>query len=84
MGFLKRFAFYVGMVLGLVTVAAAGTVALIYLFTGKFISVEVHDGKPVSTLMTADEVVAMMRTQVRKAKAAHEIEIQGGEDDVAE
>jgi len=84
MGVLKRLAFYKGMVLGLVTVAAAGTVALVYLFTGKFISIEIHEGKPVSTLMTADEVVARMRRQVSKAKAAQEIEIQGGEDDVAE
>jgi hypothetical protein len=84
MGFLKRFAFYLGMVLGLVAVATAGTVALIYLFTGKLISAEVHEGKPVATLMTVDEVVAMMRAQVSKAKAAHEIEIRGGEDDVAD
>jgi len=84
MGVLKRLAFYFGMVLGLVTVAAAGTVALVYLLTGKFISVEMREGKPVSTLMTADEVVTMMRKQVSKAKAAQEIEIQGGEDDVAE
>jgi hypothetical protein len=84
MGVLKRLAFYLGMVLGLVAVAAAGTVALVYLLTGKFISVEMREGKPVSTLMTTDEVVAMMRKQVSKAKAAQEIEIQGGEDDVAE
>jgi len=84
MGVLKRLAFYFGVVLGLVTVAAAGTVALVYLLTGKFISVEMREGKPVSTLMTADEVVTMMRKQVSKAKAAQEIEIQGGEDDVAE
>jgi hypothetical protein len=79
MGFLKRLAFYLGMILGLATVATVGTVALTYLFTGKFASVEMAKGKPEITLMTPDQVVAMVREQVKKAKAAQEA--GGGEDD---
>jgi hypothetical protein len=68
--------------LGLVTIAAAGTVALTYLFTGKLVSVEAAEGKPEVTLMTPDEVAVLIREQVQKAKAAAEsIEVEGGEDD---
>ena len=81
MGVLKRFAFYMGLVLGLVTVAAAGTVALTYLFTGRFPSVELGGEAPEVTLLTPDEVVTMVREQVDKAKAAYETEEAGGEDD---
>jgi hypothetical protein len=81
MGVLKRVAFYLGLVLGLATVAAAGTVLLTYLFTGKFASIEMSEGKPEVTLMTADEVVAMVREQVDKAKAAQAVEVTGGEGD---
>jgi hypothetical protein len=70
MGFLKRLAFYLGLILGLATVATVGTVALTYLFTGKFASVEMAEGKPEITLMTPDQVVDMVREQVNKAKAA--------------
>ena len=55
MGFLKRLAFYCGLILGLLTIAAAGTVALTYLFTGKFASVEMAEGKAEVTLMTKSE-----------------------------
>ena len=81
MGFFRRVAFYLGLALGLVTVAAAGTVALTYLFTGKLASVELAGEKPEVTLMTPDEVVTMVREQVAKAKAAPEAEEEGGEDD---
>ena len=81
MGILKRLAFYVGLVLGLATVAATGTVALTYLFTGKFPSVEMAKGKPKVALMTADEIVALVREQVDKAKAAKATESTGGGDD---
>jgi hypothetical protein len=70
MGFLKRLAFYLGLILGLATVATVGTVALTYLFTGKFASVEMAEGKPEIALMTPDQVVVMVREQVNKAKAA--------------
>jgi hypothetical protein len=79
MRFLKQLAFYLGMVLGLATVASVGTMALTYLFTGKFASVEMAEGKPKVTLMTADQVVAMVREQVHKAQAAQKA--GGGEDD---
>ena len=46
MGFLKRAAFYLGLMLGLAAVAAAGTVALTYLFTGKFPAVARRGGFP--------------------------------------
>ena len=39
MGFLRQLAFYLGLALGLITVTVAGTVALTYLFTGRFPSV---------------------------------------------
>jgi hypothetical protein len=64
MGLLKRLAFYLGLVLGVATMAAAGAVALTYLFTGKLFSVEVTEGKPEVTLMTPDQVVIMIREQV--------------------
>jgi hypothetical protein len=81
MGFLKRLAFYLGLILGLATVATVGTVALTYLFTGKFASVEMAEGKPGITLMTPDEVVAMVREQVNKAKAAQKATGGGGDDE---
>ena len=76
MGFLRQMAFYLGLALGLVTVTVAGTVALTYLFTGRFPSVEMAEGKAEVTLLTPDEVVALVREQVEKAKAA---EAEGGE-----
>jgi hypothetical protein len=69
MGFLRQLAFYLGLALGLITVTVAGTVALTYLFTGRFPSVEMTEGKAEVTLLTADEVVALVREQVEKAKA---------------
>ncbi|MGD8794066.1 MAG: hypothetical protein PVF47_16055 [Anaerolineae bacterium] len=76
MGFFRQVAFYLGLALGFVTVTVAGTVALTYLFTGKFPSVEMAEGKAEVTLMTPDEVVVLVREQVEKAKAA---EAAGGE-----
>ena len=82
MGFLKRIAFYMGMMLGLTTIAAAGTVALTYLLTGKLVSVEMVDEKPGVTLMTPDEVVVVIREQADKIKAtAQSAEEEGGEGD---
>ena len=85
MGLLKRLAFYLGLVLGVATMAAAGAVALTYLFTGKLFSVEMAEGKPEVTLMTPDQVVTMIREQVAAAKAsdepAAETEAAGGEND---
>jgi len=82
MGILKRLAYYLGLLLGLATVAAAGTVALTYLLTGKFVSIEMKDEKPEVTLMTPDEVATMIRERARKApEQPVEIEIVGGEND---
>lgn len=81
MGFLKRLAFYLGLVLGLTTISVAGTVALTYLFTGKFASIELAEGQPELTLMTPDEVVDMVRSQVGKMEEAEVVEIEGGEGD---
>jgi hypothetical protein len=80
MGVLKRLAFYMGLLLGLTTVAAAGTVALTYLLTGKFVSLEMGEEKPEATLMTPDEAAAFIREKAHKAaKQPVEIEIVGGE-----
>ena len=78
MRFLRQIAFYLGLALGLVTVTVAGTVALTYLFTGRFPSVEMAEGKAEVTLLTPDEVVTLVREQVDKAKAA---QTEGGEHD---
>lgn len=82
MGFLRRVAFYLGLILGLITIAAAGTVALTYLLTGKLVSIETGGEKPEVTLMTPDEVVVMVREQASKAQAAAQpSESAGGESD---
>lgn len=81
MGFLKRLAFYLGLVFGLIAVAGVGTVLLTYLFTGKFPTVQSAEGKTEVALMTADEVAALVREQVDKAKAARAKEGEGEEND---
>jgi hypothetical protein len=81
MAFLRRLAFVLGLLLGLATVAAAGAVALTYLFTGKLVSMEMSEDKPQVTLMTPDEVAALIRDQ-RTGKGGAELEEQpGGESD---
>ena len=81
MGVLRRLSFYLGLIMGLTTIAAVGAVGLTYLFTGRFPSVEFGGEQPEVTLLTPDEVVSVVREQVDKAKAAQEIEIEGGESD---
>jgi len=81
MGFLKSLAFYLGLTVGLLSVAVAGTVALTYLLTGKFPSVEMAEGKAEVLLMTPDQVVATVRQQVEKARASQSAEA-GGESHV--
>lgn len=79
---LRRVAFYIGLLLGLTTIAAAGTVALTYLLTGKLVSVEMGEEKPEVTLMTPDEVAALIREKANKApEETVEIEIGGGDND---
>ena len=83
MGILRRMAFLLGFVLGLVTLVVVGTEFLTYLFTGKFPSVKKADeGKTELVLMTPDEVVAFVRELALKENAAEEIaEVAGGEND---
>ena len=82
MGVLRRLAFYMGLLLGLTTIAAAGTVALTYLLTGKFVSFEMGEEKPEVTLMTPDEVAVLIREKAGKAaEQSVEIKIVGGESD---
>jgi hypothetical protein len=78
---LKRLAFYLGLLLGLATIAATGTVAMTYLLTRRLPSVELAGEKPEVTLMTPDEVVALVREQVEKARAAEAAGAEGGEAD---
>lgn len=82
MAVLKRLVFYWGVLLGLFLVAAAGAVALTYLFTGKFPSVNLEGEQPEVTLMTSDEVVALVQEQVDKAKTStQQAKSEGGEAD---
>ena len=80
MRFLKQLAFYLGLLLGLATIAAAGTVALTYLLTGRLASIEMEEKKPVVTLMTPDEVAALIRERTGKAEAQL-ADVTGGEGD---
>jgi hypothetical protein len=80
MGFLKRVVFYMGLVLGLLTVATVGTVFLTYLFTGKFPSVKSEEGKTLVELLTVDEMATFIREQADKAKAAQATGGTGGDD----
>jgi hypothetical protein len=81
MGFVKRFAFYLGLVFGVVTVAAAGSVALTYLLTGKVPLVGMSGDKAELALMTPDEVAALIREKAGKAREVEVIEVTGGGDD---
>jgi hypothetical protein len=82
MGFFRRIAFYLGLILGLATIAVAGIVALTYLLTGKLVSIETSGEKPEVTLMTPDEVIVLVREQANKAQAAaQQAKIAGGEND---
>ena len=82
MGILRRMAFLLGLVLGLVTLVVVGTEFLTYLFTGKFPWVKkVGEGRTELVLMTPDEVVAFLREQALKENAAVDVtEVAGGEN----
>jgi len=69
--FLKQSAFYLGLIAGLATIGAAGTVLLTYLFTGRLPAIKMADGeKPKMQLFTPDEMVVLMRQQMGGAEAA--------------
>jgi hypothetical protein len=79
MGFIKQLVFYLGMLAGVATFAAAAGVLLTYLFTGKLPSVQASAGEqPRVRLMTPDELVTLFRQQANKAEAAVEAPISTG------
>lgn len=84
MGSLKRLAYTLGLVLGLFTVAAAGAVALTYLFTGKLVSIRSDDHGTRIVLDTPGALAALLRQQVSKARGiAPAIEIPLDEGDIS-
>jgi hypothetical protein len=79
MSFIKQSAFYLGLIAGLATIVAAGTVLLTYLFTGKLPAVKMAappeagstgSEKARMQLFTPDEIVALIRKQASDAEAA--------------
>ena len=73
MGLLKKVAFYLGVVAGLLTIGGIGAVLLTYLFTGKLPVVKMADeDKPKLELVTPDELTALVRQQVQQAETAVE------------
>jgi len=69
--FLKQLAYYLGLIAGLATIGAAGTVLLTYLFTGRLPAVNMAESeKPKMQLFTPDEIVALIRKQTGDAEAA--------------
>lgn len=82
MGILRRMAFLLGLVLGLVTLVVVATEFLTYLFTGKFPSVKkVDEERAELVLMTPDEVVAFVRELTLKENAVVGVSgVAGGEN----
>jgi len=78
MGLFKQLAFYFGLAVGMLTVAAAGSILLTYLFTGKFPMAEMIGDKPQVALMTPDEVVEFVREQVNKARDTQAARVAAG------
>lgn len=82
MGVVKRLAFYLGLAVGWAMIALVGAAALIYLFTGKLIAVRTGEERAKPVLMTPDEVVELVRSQVRSEGATAASEAgEGGDDD---
>jgi hypothetical protein len=77
----KRIVFCLGFALGLATAGLVGAVALTYLFTGKVTMVEIGDGNLKAQLLPPEAVVASVRRQLEKARAAHTAEAGGGAED---
>jgi len=81
MSALRKLAFVTGFVIGLAGFVLIASNALLYLLTGKLLSVEVQaDGRPVATLMSPQQVVDVIREQVEKGKA----EASAGQPGIAE
>ncbi|HUV74123.1 MAG TPA: hypothetical protein VMW79_07435 [Anaerolineae bacterium] len=69
MSALKRLAFSVGFVLGLAAFVLVVGNVLLYLLTGKLPSVEIReDGRPAVGLVLPEEVVNLVREQVRRGR----------------
>jgi hypothetical protein len=70
MAALKRVAFAAGFVVGLAGFVLVASNVLLYLLTGKLLSVEMKgDGRPAATLMSPEQVVDVIREQVERGKA---------------
>ena len=69
MAALKRLAFGVGFLLGLVTFVLVVGNVLLYLLTGRLPAVEIKDdGRPVFGLVSPQEVVNLVKEQVEKER----------------
>lgn len=68
----KRLAFLVGLLLGLVSIIQAGTAVLTYFLTGKLPAVEVKETaqgrRPVFKLISADEVLEIIKEQAARGR----------------
>jgi len=70
-GFLKQLAYYLGLIAGLATIGAAGTVLVTYLFTGRLPAINMAGSERLKMqLFTPDEIVALIRKQAGNAEAA--------------
>ena len=59
--------FLVGFLIGLLGITLAGTVWVIYLFTGKFPSIQVgQPGQPIFKLSSVEEIKAVIRAQMSR------------------
>jgi hypothetical protein len=68
MAFLKRLAYYKGLAVGLVIVAAAGAVCLTYLFTGKFPIPKMGKEGTEMVLVLPEEIPVLIRDQMAKRR----------------
>jgi hypothetical protein len=67
---MKRFAFVIGFILGLLGFVLIVGNVLLYLLTGKLPSVETgENGRPVFGLMTPEDVATTIREQVERERA---------------
>jgi len=68
----RRLAFVLGLLLGLVSVAQAGTAILVYFLTGKLPVVEIREAgqgrRPVFKLISPDEALAFIKKQVASGR----------------
>lgn len=69
---IRRPAFLMGLLLGLVSIIQAGTAILTYFLTGKFPAVEIKDTaqgrRPVFKLISPDEVLEIIKDQAARGR----------------